>query len=99
MQHHHDDDVSPGHASAVGGHAGHGGHADHAGHGDHAAMFREKFWVSLALTIPTVIWSAMVQDWLGYTAPDVPGARWIAPLFGTLVFLYGGPVFLAGGLD
>ena len=93
MQHHQHHDVSSDQ------HSGHAGHAGHAGHGDHAAMFREKFWISLALTIPTVIWSGMVQDWLGYTAPDVPGARWIAPLFGTLVFLYGGPVFLKGGID
>src|SRR5262249_32995833 len=48
---------------------------------------------------PTVVYSGMVQEWLGYTAPSVPGHRWIAPLFGTAVFLYGGPVFLRGGWD
>ncbi|MEY2431420.1 MAG: P-type Cu2+ transporter [Acidimicrobiaceae bacterium] len=60
-------------------------------------MFRRKFWVSLLLTIPTVMYSAMVQDWLGYTAPHFSGSTLVAPLFGTLVFLYGGPVFLRGG--
>jgi Cu2+-exporting ATPase len=74
-------------------------HAGHHDHGDHAALFRRKFWISLALTIPTVVYSAMVQDWLNYTAPSVPGERWIAPVFGTAVFLYGGPVFLRGGWD
>src|SRR5262245_61586174 len=74
-------------------------HSGHHDHGDHAAQFRRKFWISLALTIPTVVYSAMVQDWLNYTAPSVPGHRWIAPLFGTAVFLYGGPVFLRGGWD
>jgi len=70
---------------------------DHGGHADHAEMFRRKFWVSLLLTIPTVLYSAMVQDWLGYTAPHFAGSTLVAPLFGTLVFLYGGPVFLRGG--
>jgi Cu2+-exporting ATPase len=60
-------------------------------------MFRRKFWVSLLLTIPTVVYSAMVQDWLGYTAPHFSGSTFVAPLFGTFVFLYGGPVFLRGG--
>jgi Cu2+-exporting ATPase len=62
-------------------------------------MFRRKFWVSLALTVPTILYSAMVQDWLGYTAPSFPGHTLVAPLFGTLVFAWGGPVFLRGGRD
>ena len=80
-------------------HDGHdsGGHAGHAGHGDHAAMFRRKFWLSLTMTIPAVVYSHMFQDLLNYSAPMVPGHRWIAPIFGTAVFLYGGPVFLKGG--
>src|SRR4051794_14104083 len=73
-----------------------GGHG-HVGHADHAEMFRRKFWISLLLTIPTVVYSQMVQEWLSYSAPNVPAHRWIAPLFGTAVFLYGGPVFLKGG--
>jgi Cu2+-exporting ATPase len=28
------------------------GHEGHAGHGDHAAVFRDRFWVSLALAVP-----------------------------------------------
>ena len=71
----------------------HGGHD----HGDHAEMFRRKFWLSLVLTLPTVVYSHMFQDMLGYTAPMIPGHRWIAPVFGIAVFLYGGPVFLKGG--
>ena len=76
----------------------HGGH-EHGGqgHGDHAEMFRRKFWLSLILTLPTVAYSHMFQDMLGYSAPMVPGHRWIAPVFGLAVFLYGGPVFLKGG--
>jgi len=72
----------------------HAGHDKHAGHS--VAMFRDKFWISLALTVPTLIWGHMLPRVLGYTPPDVPGQRWIAPLFGTAVFLYGGLVFLQG---
>ena len=59
-------------------------------------MFRRKFWVSLALTIPTVVWGHMLAPLLGIQAPAFPGSRWIAPVFGTAVFLYGGRVFLEG---
>ena len=62
-------------------------------------MFRRKFWVSLALTVPTVVYSDMVQEWFGYTAPEFRGSTFVAPLFGTLVFAWGGPVFLQGGWD
>jgi P-type Cu2+ transporter len=59
-------------------------------------MFRDRFWLSLALTIPVVFWSGHIQELLGYEAPDFPGARWIPPILGTVVFLYGGVVFLKG---
>jgi Cu2+-exporting ATPase len=76
----------------------HAGHGDHGGHGgDHAAIFRRRFWICLVLTLPAVVYSEMFQHLIGYTAPSVPGDRWIAPVFGTAVFLYGGPVFLKGG--
>jgi P-type Cu2+ transporter len=72
----------------------HTGHDRHAGHS--VAMFRDKFWWSLALTIPVVVWSADVQHWLGYTAPLFPGSKWIPAVFGTIVFAYAGVVFLSG---
>ena len=59
-------------------------------------MFRRKFWVSLALTLPTLVWGHMLQDALGYTAPHFPGAAWIPAVFGTAVFVYGGWVFIQG---
>jgi P-type Cu2+ transporter len=72
----------------------HGGHDRHAGHS--VAMFRDKFWLSLALTIPVVFWSPDVQHWLGYTAPSLPGWGFIPAIFGTVVFVYGGLVFIRG---
>ena len=81
-------------------HAGHkmtddqGSHDRHAGHS--VAMFRDKFWLSFALTIPVVIWSSDVQRWFGYTAPSFPGSKLIPAVLGTLVFVYGGLVFIRG---
>jgi Cu2+-exporting ATPase len=59
-------------------------------------MFRDKFWLSVALTIPAVVWSAEIQHWLGYKAPMFPGSQFIPAVLGTIVFLYGGSVFIRG---
>ncbi|MFP5505884.1 MAG: heavy metal translocating P-type ATPase [Gammaproteobacteria bacterium] len=59
-------------------------------------MFRDKFWLSLVLTLPVVYWSEHVQMLLGYRAPAFAGSAWIGPVLGTVVFLYGGLVFLRG---
>jgi P-type Cu2+ transporter len=84
-------------------HAGHGEHERHAGHdkhaGHHPEIFRRQFWIVLLLTVPVVIWSMSVQEILGYTAPAFPGSELIPPVFGTLVFLIGGRVFLVGARD
>jgi P-type Cu2+ transporter len=77
-------------------HGGHGG--GHGGHGDHAAQFRDRFWLSLVLTVPVVLYSEMVQEWLRFTPPQFPGSQWVAPVLGTIVFLYGGRPFLEGGV-
>src|SRR5262249_1739436 len=86
-----------------GGHQHHGPtppeHADHAArHDRHAGhsveMFRRKFWGTLLLAIPTVVWAPMIQHWLGYHAWGGPAASRVVPaLFGTLVFAYGAWVF------
>ncbi|HEV2149838.1 MAG TPA: heavy metal translocating P-type ATPase [Longimicrobiaceae bacterium] len=85
-----------GHPDGHGAHGGHGGHDKHAGHS--AEMFRDKFWVTLLLTIPTLIWGHMLQSALGYHAPAFPGSHWIPAVFGTAVFLYGGRVFIQGAV-
>nr|WP_231912110.1 copper-translocating P-type ATPase [Rhodococcus sp. HS-D2] len=60
-------------------------------------MFRRRFWVSLILSVPVVAFSHMVADLLGYPMPDFPGAMWIPPVLGTVIFVYGGTPFLTGG--
>jgi Cu2+-exporting ATPase len=81
----------------AGGHAapGHGGHDKHAGHDPE--MFRRRFWLSLALTIPLVVTSEMVMDWFGYSL-DFAGMDALGPLLGSIVFWWGGWPFLAGGV-
>jgi len=79
---------------------GHGGdhhgasHDRHAGHS--VAMFRDKFWLSLALTVPVVLLSTDIQEWFGYTVPTFPGSEYLPAILGTAVFLYGGLVFIRG---
>jgi P-type Cu2+ transporter len=77
----------------------HGAHGGHGAHGDHAAMFRRRFWVTLVLTLPIVAFSEMVQEWFGFRSPEFPGSDLVAPVLGTIVFLYGGWPFLAGGVQ
>jgi P-type Cu2+ transporter len=76
-------------------HHGAGGHDKHAGHS--VEMFRQKFWGTLLLSIPTLIWAPMIQHWFRYTAPGgAVTSRWVPAIFGTLVFVYGGWVFITG---
>src|SRR6187200_952251 len=82
-------------------HAGHHGDGGHAGahdrhEGHSVAMFRDKFWLSLALTIPVVLLSHDIQEWFGYSVPPIPGIEYVPAILGTVVFLYGGLVFIRG---
>ena len=80
-------------------HAGHesasgAGHDRHEGHS--VAMFRDKFWLSLALTIPVILLSHDIQEWFGYSIPMFPGIEFVPAILGTIVFFYGGLVFIRG---
>jgi Cu2+-exporting ATPase len=86
--------AQPEHARPHAEHAA--GHDRHEGHS--VAKFRDKFWLSLLLTIPVLIWSMDIQEWLGYAAPTFPGSVWIPPILGTVLFLYGGLVFIRGAV-
>ncbi|WP_400160149.1 copper-translocating P-type ATPase [Arthrobacter sp. BPSS-3] len=72
-------------------------HGQHAGHS--VAMFRNKFWLTLVLSVPVVLFSPMFGHLLGYEPPQFPGSAWIPPVLGTVVFLYGGQPFLKGGVS
>ncbi|MHB1225801.1 MAG: heavy metal translocating P-type ATPase [Gemmatimonadaceae bacterium] len=62
-------------------------------------MFRDRFWLSLAMTVPILVWGHMLPRAFGYAPPAVPGARWIPPLLGTAVFLHGGWPFVQGAVS
>jgi len=80
-------------------HEGHGGHGGHGGHAGHVAQFRRLFWIMLLLAIPTVALSPMFAMILGYAVPDVPGARWVSPVLGTVMYAWGGKPFLTGAVS
>ncbi len=80
------------HQEEEGGHQGH----DHSGH---EQMFRDRFWVSLVLTVPVLLYSPTIQGWLGFSMPTFPGSEWVTPLFSVIVFLYGGVPFLQMAAD
>jgi len=75
------------------------GGEDHSGHGPdhtgHENMFRQRFWIALALSVPVLYWSVPVQRWLSYDAPTFAGSSWIVPIISTAVFVYGGFPFLS----
>ncbi|MEX0649791.1 MAG: copper-translocating P-type ATPase [Candidatus Andersenbacteria bacterium] len=77
----------------------HHGHAeDHSQHDKHEGhstnIFAKKFWISLVLTIPIVLYSPLPQTFLGWSPPTFSGSWLIPLLLGSIVFFYGGWVFL-----
>jgi P-type Cu2+ transporter len=82
----------------------HGERHDHSGHdhSDHShhdpAAFRKLFGISLALTIPTIAYSHVVQEFLGFTMPEFPLSHYLPAVLGTVLLIVGGRVFLKGGL-
>ena len=89
-------DSSRGHDSHGHSSHDHNAHDKHEGHSPQ--MFRDKFWLSFILTIPVLFWSDHIQQLLGYSAPTFPGSEWIPPVLGTVIFFYGGLVFIRGAL-
>ena len=62
-------------------------------------MFKRKFWLTLVLTIPTLVFSQGLQEILGLDGPRFPGSQYIPAIFGVAIFFYGGLVFLRGAVD
>ena len=92
--HHHHEAQHPPPLASQAREMDHHAHDKHAGHT--TEMFRRRFWVSLALTIPALIWDPTIQDWFGFMAPAFPGSVYVPAVFGTIVFFYGGLIFLQG---
>jgi Cu2+-exporting ATPase len=61
------------------------------------ADFRRRFWISLALTIPVLALSPMIQEFLGVRqALMFPGTDYVLFGLSVAVFFYGGWPFLSG---
>ena len=60
--------------------------------------FRRRFWVTLALTLPVLAFGHMLPSALGWSQPAFPGRELVSPVLGTIVFVYGGWVFLQGAV-
>ncbi len=71
-------------------------HDKHAGHS--VAMFKDKFWLSLLLTIPVLVYSEMIQHWLNFTPPAFPGSQYVPFVLSTIIFFYGGMVFIKSAI-
>ncbi|MBI5231433.1 MAG: copper-translocating P-type ATPase [Coriobacteriales bacterium] len=77
----------------------HGDHGGHAGHADHAAVFRTRFWICLALTVPIIVISPMPLELLGLPHVSFPGDSWVVFGLATVIYFYGGWPFLTGLVD
>ncbi|MFU8827480.1 MAG: copper-translocating P-type ATPase [Brevefilum sp.] len=95
--HHHEQSVEHAHEGKMGdsGHEPKNDHKHHGGtdHSGHEDLFRRKFWISLILSIPVLVFSETIQGWLGFTTPDFPLSGWIVPVFSIVVFIVGGVPF------
>lgn len=82
-------------------HTGHGHKHEGGGHAHHAGMiddFRRRFYVVLALTIPIVALSPMIQHWLNVDW-SFTGSNYVLLVLSSIVFFYGGKPFLTGLRD
>lgn len=84
-----------------------GGHGEHSGehdkgfnkHEGHSVnMFRDKFWLSLLLTIPVVLYSGIIKTLFNFEFPSFPGSSYLPLIFSTIIFFYGGWVFVQGAV-
>lgn len=71
-----------------------------AAHEAHSAeTFRRRFWITLILTIPVLVYTDLIQNLLGFTPPAFPGSDLLPFALSTIIFFYGGSVFLSGAYD
>jgi Cu2+-exporting ATPase len=68
-------------------------------HAHHMQMFKRKFWISLALTIPILLLSETIQTWLGLTWLTVPFQQEILLVLSAIIYVYGGLPFLQGMVE
>ena len=70
-----------------------GGHDEHAGH--HTEGFLKRFWLCLVVTVPVLLLSHMIQQWLRIEF-TFPGDKYVLLLLSSFIYFYGGWPFLVG---
>jgi len=95
VNHEHDHTEHARHTSNTneGIHNGHSAHDKHAGH--HTHDFLKSFWICLVLTIPVLLLSPMIQQWIGFEL-KFPGDKYVLLTLGSIIYFYGGWPFLSG---
>ncbi|MBM7710759.1 heavy metal translocating P-type ATPase [Enterococcus xiangfangensis] len=70
---------------------------DHGGmdHSMHMGNFKQKFWLSLVLSLPIIVLSPMMGIQLPFQF-TFPGSEWVVLVLATILFIYGGQPFLSG---
>lgn len=86
-------------------HQNHGHHSEsdssaagfdkHAGH--HTPDFLKRFWITLVLSVPVLLLSHMIQQWLGFTIA-FQGDKYVLLVLGSIIYFYGGMPFFKGFL-
>lgn len=83
-------------------HSGKGHGSDHhdmdsggMDHSMHMGNFKQKFWISLILAIPIIVFSPMMGMQLPFQF-TFPGSDWVVLILATILFVYGGQPFLSG---
>lgn len=67
----------------------------HAGH--HTSDFLKRFWITLVLSVPVLLLSHMIQQWLGFTIA-FQGDKYVLLVLGSIIYFYGGMPFFKGFL-
>lgn len=86
---HHEHDVHAGHDTDD----AHAGHNKHAGH--HTEDFLKRFWICLAITVPVLLLSHMIQQWFGFEL-KFAGDKYVLLILSSIIYFYGGMPFLKG---
>ncbi len=85
-------------------HEGKSSHNEHKGHANHhehmIADYRKRFWISLGVSIPILLLSPLIQEFLGFgTSLQFTGDMYLSFLLSSFVFFFGGYPFLKGMVD
>ncbi len=59
-------------------------------------MFKRRFFICLALTLPVLYFAPSFQEWFNYQTIEFPGSNWVTPILSSVIYFYGGLVFLKG---